>query len=420
MTVAFPSASPTATTSASDNNYATLFFAYINRSLAEALATVRAVTAKLPDEERVQACHVFDYGLRMADAWPQARDLTVALAPYVERSGQWENWHQQLQRAIDLAEQIQDIDGKLGLMVFVARLAQRQGRVAETIYYYRRVIRLARQTGNRFEEARACSNLGYLFTETGRFLLADVLCQHALAVFTDLQSNHGLAHTHNHLGLLYTRQKRYVPAEHHLKVACMIWQQMGDTHSLFHGNVNLGILCNQTEQPNEALKHFDSALQSAELSGEAIGIGKIWNNIGLVHLNLRNFSLAEQYFWKAQSLFSQISDYGELAKTHYNLGLTYQHLKKWQDALTHLEMALSIFQDAQNTIEAMKVLVALVGQGINPAHDITSERHLKTLVTLVAQQKKNELLSMFQDFLTEYGNSFPDINIRKLLPLAAM
>ena len=421
MTVAFPSASPTATTSARmDNNYATLFFAYINRSLAEALATVRAVTAKLPDEERVQACHVLDYGLRMADAWPQARDLTVALAPYVERSGQWENWHQQLQRAIDLAEQIQDIDGKLGLMVFVARLAQRQGRVAETIYYYRRVIRLARQTGNRFEEARACSNLGYLFTETGRFLLADVLCQHALAVFTDLQSNHGLAHTHNHLGLLYTRQKRYVPAEHHLKVACMIWQQMGDTHSLFHGNVNLGILCNQTEQPNEALKHFDSALQSAELSGEAIGIGKIWNNIGLVHLNLRNFSLAEQYFWKAQSLFSQISDYGELAKTHYNLGLTYQHLKKWQDALTHLEMALSIFQDAQNTIEAMKVLVALVGQGINPAHDITSERHLKTLVTLVAQQKKNELLSMFQDFLTEYGNSFPDINIRKLLPLAAM
>ena len=213
MTVAFPSASPTATTSARmDNNYATLFFAYINRSLAEALATVRAVTAKLPDEERVQACHVLDYGLRMADAWPHARDLTVALAPYVERSGQWENWHQQLQRAIDLAEQIQDIDGKLGLMVFVARLAQRQGRVAETIYYYRRVIRLARQTGNRFEEARACSNLGYLFTETGRFLLADVLCQHALAVFTDLQSNHGLAHTHNHLGLLYTRQKRYVPA----------------------------------------------------------------------------------------------------------------------------------------------------------------------------------------------------------------
>jgi hypothetical protein len=43
------------TNSAADNSYATLFFADINRSLAEALATVRVVTAKLPDEERVQA-----------------------------------------------------------------------------------------------------------------------------------------------------------------------------------------------------------------------------------------------------------------------------------------------------------------------------------------------------------------------------
>ena len=248
-----------ATTVAADNSYAALFLDYINRSLAESLATVRAVETKLPDEERVQACHVLDFGLRMADTWPHARELTVAVAPYVERSGQWENWNQQLQRAIDLAEQIQDVDGKLGLMVFVARLTQRQGRVAETIYYYRRVIRLARQTGNRFEEARACSNLGYLFTETGRFLRAEVLCQHALAVFTDLQSSHGLAHTNNHLGLLYTRQRRYASAEKHLQLACELWQCLQDVHSLFHGNVNLGMLCVEMDRSDEALQHLDLA-----------------------------------------------------------------------------------------------------------------------------------------------------------------
>lgn len=408
------------TTVAADNSYAALFLAYVNDGLAEALTTVRAVESRLPEEERVQACHILDFGLRTTTTWLPARDLAVALAPYVERSGDWGNWNQQLQRAIDLAEQIQDMDGKLRLMVFVARLAQRQGRLTETIYYYRRVIRLARRSGNRFEEARACSNLGYLFTETGRFPRAEILCQHALVIFTDIQSNHGMAHTHNHLGLLYTRQRRYVPAEEHLKAACMIWQQMGDSHSLFHGNVNLGLLYSQREQPDEALNHFDLALQSAELSGEAIGIARVWNNIGLVHLNLRNFRLAEQYIRKAQSLFSQISDYGELAKTHHNLGLTYQHLEKWQDALAHLEMALSIFQAAQNTIDAMKVLVALVGQGINPAYANASERHLKTLMTLVAQQKSNEFLSMLQDFVTAYGNSFPEINIRKLLPLATI
>jgi hypothetical protein len=37
----------------------------------------------------------------------------------------------------------------------LARLYQRQSRPEETVRYYRRVIRLARQTNNQFEEARA-------------------------------------------------------------------------------------------------------------------------------------------------------------------------------------------------------------------------------------------------------------------------
>jgi tetratricopeptide (TPR) repeat protein len=123
---------------------------------------------------------VLDYGLRMADAWPHALDLTVALAPYVERSGQWETWRQQLQRAIALAEQQQDVASKLQLLMLAARLSQRQGRLAETIAAYRRVIRLARQAGNHYEAARACSNLGYLFIDMGRFWCSEILCRAAL------------------------------------------------------------------------------------------------------------------------------------------------------------------------------------------------------------------------------------------------
>lgn len=399
------------------NGYAALFFAYINRSLAESLATVRAVTTKLPDEERVQACHVLDYGLRMGETWPHARELTVAVAPYVERSGQWETWRQQLQRAIELAEQQQDVASKLLLMSLLARLTQRQGRLPETVYYYRRVIRLARRAGNRFEEARACSNLGYLFIDVGRFLRSEVLCQHALAIFEQLQSNHGLAHTHNHLGLLYTRQKRHVSAEQHLSRACELWQQMQDTHSLFYGNLNLGLLYWEMDRPAESLHYLDSALLMAEKSGEAIGIARIWNNIGLVYLKLHNFNLAEQYFGKAYSLFSQIADNDELAKTHHNLGITYQHLEKWQEALYHLEMALRIFQASQNTLATLKVLVALVAQEADRAYAIASKRHMKTLTALIAQHNTSDFQFVFQDFVTQYCSSFPRTNSRKLLQL---
>lgn len=404
-----------ATTVAADNSYAALFLDYINRSLAESLATVRAVETKLPDEERVQACHVLDFGLRMADTWPHARELTVAVAPYVERSGQWENWNQQLQRAIAVAEEQQDVTSKLQLMLLLARIAQRQGRLAETIYYYRRVIRLARRSGNRFEEARACSNLGYAFIDAGHFLRSEILCQHALTIFTQLQREHGLAATHNHLGLLHVRQKRYTSAEQHLKQACEVWQRLQDDHSLLYVYLNLGTVYVDLERFDEALQHLNLALQSAEKSGETIETARVWNNLGLLYLRLRNFHLAENYLQKACRHFAQIAHDIELAKIYHNLGLTYQQLDKWKDAHDHLEMALLLFQATQNVSEEMKVLVALIGQKGTPIYESALEKHVTALSKLITQRSDDEFHSSFQDYVQQYCNSFPNNNVRKLL-----
>ena len=194
---------------------------------------------------------------------------------------------------------------------------------------------------------------------------------------------------------------------------------MGDNHSLFYGNMNLGILFLEIDHSNESLQYLDSALQIAEKSGEAVSIARVWNNIGSVYLKLHHFKLAEQYFVKAQSLFLQVGDNSELAKTHYNLGLTYQHLEQSQDAINHLETALSLFQASQNSIDAMKTLVALVGLSLHPIYSFIAERHRKALTTLVAQQKVSEFQSAFQDIVAQYCSSFPDTNISKLLQLVA-
>ena len=186
---------------------------YINRSLAEALATVRAVATKLPDEERVQACHILDFGLRATESWPSTSVLMVALASYMERSGQWESWQQFLERAIATAQRLGDTDHEITLTALLARLYQRRGDASVMVRAYRRVIRLARRYGNRYELARACSNLGFHFIEQGYLWRAEQLNYYALTTFTELQSNHGRAHTHNHLGILLTRQYEWAKAE---------------------------------------------------------------------------------------------------------------------------------------------------------------------------------------------------------------
>ena len=160
-------------------------------------------------------------------------------------------------------------------------------------------------------------------------------------------------------------------------------------------------------------------MEIAEKSGETIGIARVWNNKGVVYLKLRNFNLAEQYFGKAHTLFSQISDDGELAKIHHNLGLTYQHLEKWPDALYHLEKSLRLFQAVQNTIEETKVLVALVAQNGDSAYVSTSEKYGKALTMLVTQKNDSEFQSVLHDYIMQYCSNFPDSPPRKLLQLVA-
>ena len=219
------------------------------------------------DRERETILKVIMLGLDIAPLWSLVRPLIVALTPYMERRGHWEAWHGVLQKAIGVAQKVTDHNAETTLTALLARLSQRMSRPQDVVTYYRRTIRLARQTGNRFEEARACSNLGFLYVDGGHWWRSEVLSRHALAIFEELNSDHGQAHTHNHLGVLYTRQRRWEDAEQHLLQACSIWQRQKDDHDLIYGLLNLGLLYDEQVIPEKAIEVLRSALKLTETSG---------------------------------------------------------------------------------------------------------------------------------------------------------
>ncbi|MEM7348719.1 MAG: tetratricopeptide repeat protein, partial [Chloroflexota bacterium] len=145
------------------------------------------------EQGKTQILRAISFALSSQAAWPAARHLIETFAPYMERRGYWDNWNDILVQAVDAAQRFGDMSGQVTMMALLARLMQRQSRFQEAIPYYRRVIRLARRTGNRFEAARACSNLGFLYVDTvSRWWRSEILCCYALAVFEELNSNMSL------------------------------------------------------------------------------------------------------------------------------------------------------------------------------------------------------------------------------------
>lgn len=307
---------------------------------------VQEVDVTILDHEYESVVKAISLGLALPQGWSIVRPLIIAFTPFMERRGHWHEWHTILERAIDAANAAKDVDGEITLTALLARLCQRESRPKDVVYYYRRVIRMARQNGNRFEEARACSNLGYAYIDGGKGWRSEILNCHALEIFEELGSEHGLAHTHNHLGILYHRiQGRWELAEEHLTQACQLWQTNQDNHSLFNGYMNLGYLYNNIDRSEIALEHFTKARKIAEQTGESTGMANLWNNMAIAYRQSLDLRKAEEYAMQAESLFKQQANLIGLAQVWNNLGLIVYENNEHAKALNYLEESLTLYQN---------------------------------------------------------------------------
>lgn len=312
------------------------------------------------DRDHPQIVRAISFALELDDAWPAVEGLIEEFAAYMERRGYWEAWQWILTKALAVAQRSHDKASVVRLSVLLARLALRQSRFKEVITYHRSTIHVARRIGDRTNEARACSNLGYFYVEQGYWWRAETLCCHALLIFEQLGYQHGLAHTENHLGILYTRQGLWDQARQHLERACAIWQAMGDEHGLMYGYTNLGMLFSEMKSPDEALFYLQKALDQAKLVGEEAIPGTLYMNMGISYRLKGELLKAEGYYWQAKATFQRFSNLWGLAMLHDNLGLVYLDQQRWQEGSLHLETALELWRNLNNKHNEFRVIIHLV------------------------------------------------------------
>lgn len=326
----------------------------------EWLAKTRDTDLKSLDSEWNSIVRAILFAFELGDlAWPLTHPLITTFSPYMERRGFWNVWNSMLRRAIQVAELVGDEVASINLSALLARLLFQQSHFAEAGHYYRQTIRLAGRTGDKFNEARACSNLGYYYAENGQWYRAEVLCCHALKIFEQIGSDHGRAHTENHLGCLYTRQEQWLEAERHLRQACAIWQKIDDKHGLMRVYTNLGLLYVETDRPKKALSSLNRALDYAQLSGDELTIGTIYLNIGIAYRLKKEYVAAETYLRQAETIFQERAHAVGLAKIQDNLGLLYLEQRYWPAAELHLKSALQAWRNLASKYNEIQAVIYL-------------------------------------------------------------
>jgi tetratricopeptide (TPR) repeat protein/transcriptional regulator with XRE-family HTH domain len=301
---------------------------------------IQQIDIETLDREKEGILKALHFGLTLPAAWPVVKALLLELSSYMERRGHWQAWQQTLEKGIEMAQQLADWDGEIRLTNLRGRTLQRQGDTVGVIRNYRRVIRLAKQTHNQVEEARACSNLGFAYIEKQRWWRSELLSCHALRIFDALGHQHGRAHTHNHLGLLYLTSSRWGEADEHLQTACRIWENENDQHGLLRGLANLGYLYNEIERPQEGVVYLQKALACVEQSGEHGEVPHLFLNLAVSYEKLGNIAQAEIVAKQAEMLYQKNANLLGVCNAWESLGRIYDQHQRPEKAEGYFMAAL--------------------------------------------------------------------------------
>lgn len=369
--------------------------------------TARAAEVTSLDRGRHRIVTAIVFALDCEEAWPGLAELIETFSSYMERRGHWETWHGVLSRALETMARSKRPLCKITLMVLLGRLLQRQGRSDEAMACYRRVIRLARRHEDPFNEARAYSNLGYLYISRGSWRRAEVLCCQALAIFEPLGSDYGRAHTENHLGVLYTHQGRWAEAQRHLEEACRIWQRIEDDHGLMRGFINLGHLYNQREVFDLAISYHEQALHQAELVGEEAETGMILINMAIAKKKGGDLAGAASSLEQAETIFQRLSAEKGLALVWHNRGWLCVDQQQWPDAKRYLETALAAARRLNDDYLEIETLVGLVKYEIMGGSRAGAVAQLEALDRFINHHPQYETYRALFSELTEDCRSLP-------------
>jgi tetratricopeptide (TPR) repeat protein len=144
--------------------------------------------------------------------------------------------------------------------------------------------------------------------------------------------------------MLYFRHKRDLPkAIEYFDECIYILESIGDID--FEATVlsNRGLACQQFGDFNSSLKNYLQSL-SLLLSNKKEIPYYLFNNIGIIYLEIGNYHTALKYFNYALKIEDSIKNILEQAYTIANIGRTYLYMEDFSNAITYLAEALIIMK----------------------------------------------------------------------------
>ncbi|MEO8514596.1 MAG: tetratricopeptide repeat protein [Ignavibacteria bacterium] len=191
--------------------------------------------------------------------------------------------------------------------------------------------------------AKATLNAGICCRLASNFEAALSYYEEAISLYREIGDRKGESRTLNSIANVYLNTSNFPKAIEYFDECIFVLESIGDIE--FEATVlsNRGLACQQYGDFNSSLRNYLQSLSLLLSSKKEIPY-YLYNNIGIIYLEIGNYQTALKYFNFALKMEEKGNLRLEQSYTIANIGRTYLYMEDFSNAITYLGEALIIIK----------------------------------------------------------------------------
>jgi len=335
-----------------------LFDDYIVRNAAYALQAVQKTDATLDQAQCEMALQALHWALARDEAWCAARDLLLALAPFLERTGPRRVWLSFLESGLIRSQQAGDAQAEIAIRYHLGALLQQMARLDDAVIQFQAALTLARTGGERLWRVKLYKRLGYSLRRQRRWPEAEEMVERARALMSEEDlSEQGYACLT--LGAIQLDQRQWRQARDHFRCSLQRWRQTGDERRMVWAHINLGMTAWRLHLSAQAESHFRDAIHLLEHLDDPNTLAVVNMNMGGLLGDADRADEALPYLRRAEAIFRRLNSRSRLAMVATNLGRAYYELTQWPRAVAAFEFSMTQWRELGNKARELNAVAGL-------------------------------------------------------------
>ena len=323
-------------------DYAALFHGHIVRSINRCMALVAGQGSKLPaPSKREQALLTLSYAMKMAQTWPAARELLLALAPAMERAGHRDDWIPYLEQGIEVSQRLEDARAEAELRWFLGVILERRSLYDAARQQLAASADQFAALDDRRAQARALNRLAFVACLQRQSDEASRLAALSAGLLDPKDSERGYCDfVWGHVAL---DMEDWQAAYDYFSQALASWQDGADRRMVAWGYTNLGIAKRRLGDNAGAVAAYQQAIALFNEVEDPVHEAVARMNLGNVYLMSGDPQAALAHYLAAEPVFQLVQGTLRLATVYLNIGMAFRRMQRWSDAERTLQASSDLY-----------------------------------------------------------------------------